>query len=153
MKRLHWLFLIALLGGGAYIAARQMHPGASGQPSWRTEKMAMPPTAEDGLLWLKTEFHLSEADYERIRELHEGYLPGCAERCQEIARVRGEMLGLITKSKAVTPEIKSKLDEAARLRARCSEMMLAHFYQVAAAMPPAAASRYLEWVTRETLMD
>ena len=32
-------------------------------------------------------------------------------------------------------------------------MMLAHFYEVAAAMPPPAAKRYLEWVTRETLMD
>lgn len=51
-------------------------------------EMIMPATPEGGLLWLKTEYHLSDAEYERIRDMHEGYLPGCEERCREIARVR-----------------------------------------------------------------
>jgi hypothetical protein len=150
MKRLLWLITVTLLAAGAYFATRQM---ATPQRSPRDEKMAMPATAEDGLLWLKSEFHLSDPDYERVRLLHEEYLPGCAERCREIAGIHEQLLGLIRGNKEVTPEIRAKFDEAARLRVRCSEMMLAHFYQVAAAMPPAAASRYLEWVTRETLMD
>ena len=115
--------------------------------------MVMSVTPEGGLLWLKSEYHLSEVEYERIRVMHEGYLPGCQERCLEIARVHRELAALIQRNKAVTPEVKAKLEESARLRARCGELMLAHFYEVAAAMPTGAASRYLEWVTRATLMD
>ncbi len=153
MKRLLWFTTVALLAGGAYFASRQISEKATAKGSPRSEKMAMPATAGDGLLWLKTEFHLGDVDYERIRLLHEEYLPGCAERCREIARVHEQLFDLIRGNREITAEIKAKFDESAALRVRCSEMMLAHFYQVAAAMPAAAASRYLEWVTRETLMD
>jgi hypothetical protein len=153
MKLFHWLILTPILAGATFLTARQMRMGASAQPPPHTEEMAMPATAQDGLRWLKTEFQLSGSDYERIRLLHEGYRPGCEERCREIARVREELFALIRQNNAVTPEIKARLDESARLRTRCKEMMLVHFYEVAAAMPAPAASRYLEWVTRETLLD
>lgn len=153
MKLLHWLILIPLLAGAAFLVTRQM--SMTGGPSEKPHRgpMVMPATPEGGLLWLKSEFHLGEAEYERIRTLHEGYLPGCQERCLEIARVNQDFFALIQKNKSITPEVKARLEEAARLRARCKELMLAHFYEVAAAMPPGAAGRYLEWVTRETLMD
>ena len=153
MKPIYWLLVIPMLAGAAFFGSRQMHrtEDHSGKPG--REEMLMSATPEGGLLWLKTEFHLSDAEYERISAMHENYLPGCMERCKEIARVRTEFFTLIKQSKSVTPELKARLDESARLRARCSELMLSHFYEVAAAMPPEAATRYLEWVTRETLMD
>jgi len=153
MKPLHWLILIPLLAGAAFFVSRQMHVTAGPSAKPHGGDMAMSATPEGGLLWLKSEFHLGDAEYERIRTLHEGYLPGCQERCGEIARANREFFALIQKNKSITPEVKAKLEEAARLRARCKELMLAHFYEVAAAMPPGAAGRYLEWVTRETLMD
>lgn len=150
MKRFYWFILIPLLAGSAYFATRRMSDSSAlEQPT----TMVMPATAEDGLTWLKTEFHLGEAEYKRIKGLHEGYLPGCRERCMEIGRVHKELVALIQQGRAITQEIKAKLDESAKLRAHCHEMMLAHFYEVAAAMPSDAAKRYLEWVTRETLMD
>lgn len=153
MKLVHWVVSSLVLAGAAYLVSRNMRSAVRPQDSSRAAEMAMPATAEDGLLWLKTEFHLSEAEYERIRSLHEAYLPGCQQRCLEIARVRKELFVLIQKNRTVTPEVKAKLEESAALRARCGELMLAHFYDVAATMPPQAASRYLEWVTRETLMN
>lgn len=153
MKAIHWLIVIPVLAGAAFFATRRMHMAEDTPMKAGREEMLMSATPEGGLLWLKTEFHLSDAEYERIRDMHESYLPGCMERCKEIARVRTEFFTLIKHSKSVTPELKARLDESARLRARCSELMLAHFYEVAAAMPPEAATRYLEWVTRETLMD
>lgn len=71
--------------------------------------------------------------------MHEAYLPGCQERCREIARTNREFAALIQQNKSVTPEVKAKLEQSAGLRAHCSEMMLTHFYEVAAAMPPKAA--------------
>mgnify|MGYP001217499892 FL=1 len=153
MKPIHWLIVIPVLAGAAFFVSRQMHRAEDHPAKPGREEMLMSATPEGGLLWLKTEFHLSDAEYERISAMHESYLPGCMERCKEIARVRTEFFALIKNSKSVTPDLKAKLDESARLRARCSELMLAHFYEVAAAMPPEAATRYLEWVTRETLMD
>lgn len=155
MKRIYWLIAIPILAVAAYVATRQMrHRGPMQEhPGEGVEEMAMPATSKDGLLWLKSEFRLSDADYDRISNLHDAYLPGCMERCREIARVRRELFALIQENKNVTPELKAKLEESAHQRAECSAMMLAHFYEVAAAMPPPAAKRYLEWVTRETLMD
>lgn len=155
MKPIHWLVVIPVLTAAAYFATRQMrHPSPMpAHPGNGAEEMAMPATAKDGLLWLKSEFKLSDADYDRISNLHGAYLPGCMERCREIARVRRELFALIQENKTVTPELRAKLEESAHQRAVCSAMMLAHFYEVAAAMPPPAAKRYLEWVTSQTLMD
>src|SRR5258707_8034564 len=36
------------------------------------------------LAWLKQEFHLSDAEFTRISQMHEQYLSGCAERCHQI---------------------------------------------------------------------
>ena len=153
MKAIHWLIVIPVLAGAAFFATRRMHMAEDHPKKPGREEMLMSATPEGGLLWLKTEFHLSDAEYERIRDMHESYLPGCMERCKEIAQARTQIFALINQGKSVTPELKARLEESARLRARCSELMLAHFYEVAAAMPPEAATRYLEWVTRETLMD
>ena len=155
MKRIHWLVIIPVLAVVAYFASRRMSHKEPMQvhPSPGAEEMAMPATAKDGLLWLKSEFKLSDADYDRISNLHDAYLPGCMERCRDIARVRRELFALIQENKSVTAELKAKLEESGHQRAECSAMMLAHFYEVAAAMPPPAAKRYLEWVTSQTLMD
>ena len=159
MKRIYWLILMPVLAGAAYLLTRHLHPAKGvgeemhAHSGTEVEEMVMPAAGRDGLLWLKSEFRLTDADYDRISNLHEAYLPGCMERCREIARVRRELFALIQNSKNLTPELKAKFEESAHLRAECSGMMLAHFYEVAAAMPPAPAQRYLEWVTRETLMD
>src|SRR5688572_32844768 len=102
MKLVHWLILIPALAGTGYLCAwqfRRAHP-----PALPSHEMVMRATPEGGLVWLKTEYRLSDSDYERIRTLHEAYLPGCQERCAEIARVRKDLFTLIQQNNAITPE-------------------------------------------------
>ena len=104
------------------------------------------------LSWLKQEFHLGDAEFSRVVELHESYLAGCAERCHQIDLKNQQLAALLASTNNITPEIEKALNEAALLRAQCQSQMLAHFYQVSRTMPPEQSRRYLEWVQGQTLL-
>src|ERR1017187_2189692 len=101
---------------------------------------AKPP---DDLSWLRTEFHLSDAEMARIRELHEGYQPKCAELCAKIAAKKSELDSVLGGTTNITVEAQVKLNELAALRAQCQAQMLQHFVAVSQAMPPDQGRRYL----------
>jgi hypothetical protein len=103
------------------------------------------------LQWLKQEFKLGDAEFQRISELHAGYLPKCQEMCGRIAARNEELRQLLARTNTVTPEIERKLTEVAALRAECQRNMLEHFYAVSRAMPPEEGRRYLDWIQRQTL--
>lgn len=105
----------------------------------------------DDLGWLQMEFHLGDAEMARIRELHEGYLPKCAEMCMKIAAKRNELAANLGTSTNLTAEAQTKLNEVAELRAQCQTQMLQHFITVSQAMPPAQGQRYLDEMKRLTL--
>ncbi len=143
MKR-RWL--IALTGVALALAAY----GAvywTGTSCCRTLGQGTP----SGLAWLKQEFHLSDADFQRIEQLHNAYLPACAERCRQIDAKDVEVRSLLAKAGAVTPEVERAMAEAATLRGQCQTAMLKHFVEVSRAMPSAEGRRYLEWVCAQTL--
>ncbi len=103
------------------------------------------------LAWLKQEFHLDDAEFQRISELHAAYQMHCAEMCSRIAAKNSELQALLARNNTVTPEIRMKLSEAAQIRADCQAAMLAHFCEVSRTMPPAEGKRYLAWVSEKTL--
>jgi hypothetical protein len=103
------------------------------------------------LAWLKQEFHLDDAEFQRISQLHAAYQAHCAEMCRRIAAKNSELQALLAANDTVTPEIKMNLSEAARIRADCQAAMLAHFCEVSRTMPPAEGKRYLAWVCNQTL--
>lgn len=103
------------------------------------------------LLWLKQEFKLDDADYQRICQLHAGYLPKCQEMCNRIAAKNAQLRETLAKTNTVTAEIQQELADVARLRAECQKNMLEHFYEVSRAMPPEQGRRYLAWVQEQTL--
>lgn len=105
----------------------------------------------DELSWLRTEFHLSDADMARIRALHEGYRPKCAEMCAKIAAKKSELDAVLGGSTNVTAEAQKKLSELAALRAQCQAQMLQHFITVSHAMPPEEGRRYLAEMEEVTL--
>jgi small-conductance mechanosensitive channel len=109
---------------------------------------AKPP---DDLSWLRTEFHLSDAEMARIRELHEGYQPKCAELCAKIAAKKSELDSVLGGTTNITVEAQVKLNELAALRAQCQAQMLQHFVAVSQAMPPDQGRRYLAEMQRLTL--
>ena len=104
------------------------------------------------LAWLQQEFHLSDAEFKRISELHEQYLSGCAERCHQIDLKNQELAHLLEATNNVSPEIQRALANAAELRAQCQSSMLQHFYDVSRTMPPEQGKRYLAWVRSKTLL-
>ena len=105
----------------------------------------------DDLSWLRNEFHLSDADLARVRALHEGYKPMCAEMCARIAAKKAEVQAALAGGTNVTAEARKKLTELGELRAQCQAHMLAHFIAVSQAMPPEQGRRYLTEMQRLTL--
>jgi Heavy-metal resistance len=143
MRRSLLILLVVLLAGAAvagtsYLLARRIY----------VRELA--PSGDD-LAWLRDEFHLSAAEMQRIRQLHEGYLPKCRENCALIAAKKQELQAALDQGQGMTPEAQQKLAEVAALRAKCQAAMLAHFYEVSRAMPPEQGRRYLAEMQRLTL--
>ncbi len=105
---------------------------------------------EPELAWLKNEYSLSDAEFERITQLHNNYLPQCSQMCKRIAAKNAEIRELLAKSGDVTADIEQKLSEAGAMRAECQKEMLRHFVTVSKAMPREQGTRYLEWVEQTT---
>ncbi len=104
------------------------------------------------LAWLKKEFRLSDAEFARISQLHAGYLPGCAARCQRIEELNAKLRDLFARAKEMTPEIRTLVAQRATMRADCEAEMMKHFLAVSQTMPPAQGRRYLEWITDQTFL-
>jgi hypothetical protein len=138
------LILIAMLLAGTAIA------GASYLLGRRICARQLAVSGDD-LAWLRREFRLSNAEMQRIRQLHEGYLPKCHENCARIAAKKQELEAVLDRAQGMTPEAQQKLAEVAALRAQCQANMLGHFYEVSRAMPPEQGRRYLAEMQRLTL--
>lgn len=132
------LALGAGIFGGSYFIAQRASVMCCAKPT-------------DDLSWLRTEFHLSDAEMARIRELHEGYLPKCSEMCMKIAAKKSELKSAFGNGTNLTAEARMKLDGLAALRAQCQAQMLEHFATVSQAMPPEQGRRYLAEMKRLTL--
>jgi hypothetical protein len=104
------------------------------------------------LAWLKKEFHLSDAEFTRISQMHDSYLPQCRERCMRIAQEDSRLQELLANATNLTPEIQSLLTERAKTRADCEAEMLKHFLAVSRTMPPEQSRRYLAWVETQSCL-
>src|SRR5208283_3730649 len=105
----------------------------------------------DDLSWLRDEFHLSDVEMARIRQLHEGYKPQCAKMCALIAAKNAEVQAALGNGTNVTAEAQKKLTELGELRAQCQAQMLQHFIAVSQTMAPEEGQRYLAEMKRVTL--
>ena len=69
------------------------------------------------LAWLKKEFNLDDAEFKRVLQLHEAYLPECAERCRKIEEQNTKLSDLLSSSSEITAEVQQLIAERARMRA------------------------------------
>jgi len=104
------------------------------------------------LAWLKHEFNLSDSQFARISQMHEGYLPQCKERCRHIEELNCKLIKAIGATTQITPEIEKLLADRARMRADCQAEMLKHFFEVSRTMPAEQGKRYLAWVQTQTCL-
>ncbi len=105
------------------------------------------------LAWLKKEFNLGDAEFARVTQLHEAYLPRCAERCRRIAEQNQKLHQLLGQATDMTPEIRALLLERAQTRAECEAEMLQHFLAVSRTMPAEQGRRYLAWVEQQAFLN
>jgi hypothetical protein len=49
-----------------------------------SEQRALASSEEPALAWLQGEYHLSGAQFSRVRQLHESYRPKCVKMCRWI---------------------------------------------------------------------
>jgi len=105
----------------------------------------------DELAWLRAEFHLNDTEMARIRQLHEGYKPKCAEMCAQIAAKKRELESALGQGTNFTAEAQTRLNELGALRAQCQAQMIQHFVRVSQTMPPREGQRYLAEMKRVTL--
>ena len=144
MKKGGRILLLGLLLGAAAFAGFYFLGTAP------TRVMLREPQPE--LIWLKKEFKLSDAEFDRIARMHAAYLPQCRERCRRIEEQNQKLQQLLVQANTVTPEIQNLLAERAKTRADCETEMLKHFLAVSRTMPPAQGRRYLAWVQQQTFM-
>lgn len=104
------------------------------------------------LSWMKEEYHLTQAQYEKIASLHASYLPKCMAMCKKIEEKTAALERLLLTTNTVTTEIKEALRETARVREECQTQMLEHFYEISRVMPAGQGQRYFQWVQNRTLM-
>jgi hypothetical protein len=112
-----------------------------------TMRLCARQTAGDDLAWLKREFRLDDKEMQRIRQLHEGYLPKCRENCAKMAAKQDEVEKALASGQSAEPQ----LVELGTLRAQCQAQMLKHFEEVSHAMAPDQGKRYLAEMQRLTL--
>ncbi len=143
MNRSLFILLGALALGAAIFAGSYF-------TSQRTCMMCKSKPADD-LAWLREEFQLGDAEMAHIRQLHEGYMPKCAEMCAKIAAKKRELESALGNGTNISAEAQAKLNEVAELRAQCQKQMLQHFVTVSQAMPPKQGQRYLAEMKRLTL--
>ncbi|MEI6562526.1 MAG: periplasmic heavy metal sensor [Verrucomicrobiota bacterium] len=93
--------------------------------------------------WLRHEYHLSDAQFERIAQLHADYAPRCAAMCQRVGVQRDRLSALIQAAHETSPEVLEALNATAALEAECRQATLSHIYAVAAVMPPGEGRRYI----------
>lgn len=143
MKRPLLMLVIALLAGGALFGSSYF--------MGRRVCEACTARSTDDLDWLRQEFHLSDAEMARVRDLHNGYMPKCADMCGKIAAKKEELNNALAGATNISSVAKQKLTELAVLRSQCQAQMLEHFIEVSQAMPAEEGRRYLSEMERLTI--
>jgi len=103
------------------------------------------------LAWLKHEFALTPAQYEKILTLHRAYQPVCAGHCARYMAARQRLETLLKEQQGWSPDEGAALDEIARVRSECHQAMLRYAYTVAACMSPEEGRRYLQMIDTRLL--
>src|SRR5229473_3683053 len=80
---------------------------------------SMDQSSHPELAWLKHEYHLTDAQFAQVAQLHHAYRPKCAEMCRRIDDQNAKVQHLLAATNTVTPAIKQALAEAAQLRVEC----------------------------------
>jgi hypothetical protein len=94
--------------------------------------------------WLRSEYHLSAAQFARIQQLHREYAPTCDLMCEKISKANDRFDQVVSANRKVTPEVTVAMMECLAAQTECREAMLGHVYAVSAEMSAEDGARYLQ---------
>ena len=97
--------------------------------------------------WLRHEYHLSDAQFSRVRDMHREYAPKCDLMCEKIAKTNARLDQIIKTNKTFTPEVDAAMNECVTVQAECRRALLRHVYEVSTEMSPEDGARYLQMMT------
>jgi hypothetical protein len=103
------------------------------------------------LAFLKREFALTPAQYDKVLALHHAYSPVCADHCTRYMTAHRRLADLLKSQTAWSPEASALIAEQARVQGECHASMLKYAYDVAACMSPEQGARYLEMIKMQLL--
>jgi hypothetical protein len=107
-----------------------------------TQSMLVQPGGE--MEWLRREYHLTDAQFARVKQVHGDYAPSCDAMCAKIAAANARLNELIKVNSKLTPEVQAAFEQCAAVQSDCRRALLAHIYAVSAEMSPADGARYLD---------
>jgi hypothetical protein len=103
------------------------------------------------LVWLRREFHLTDAQFQRIQALHSAYVGKCDLMCRRIMDANAVLDAAISRNRRVTAEVQQAMAEAARVQQECQQSMLAHIYEISEQMNPSSAEQYLKMMKQKII--
>lgn len=98
------------------------------------------------LAWLKSEFKLTDAQYEKVLAQHHAYRPVCADHCTRYVAAHRRLAELLKRNATWSPEMDTAIADQAKIQSECHGSMLKYAYSVAACMSPDQGHRYLEMI-------
>ena len=143
MKRPLLVLLLAVTAGvaGYFVSLQMAH----------CPDKAMIGHPDSGMVWLRSEYHLSDVQFATIARMHDEYRPTCARMCERVASARKKINDLISTSRTTTPEIETALQDWALLQNECRVAMLRHVYAVSAVMRPEDGERYVKMAVKSII--
>jgi len=124
--------MLLLLGLAAFWGVRRVADFAPGQ-----DGLAL------GMAWLKKEYQLDDATFEKVTAAHSSYFRECEERCHELADVNRHFLSQLREK---APHL-SDLDAVQVLQEsichECRLAMIDHVHQVSELMPEETGRRFI----------
>src|SRR6516165_7084512 len=103
------------------------------------------------LIWLRRQFHLTDAQFLRIQALHTAYAGKCDLMCQRIMDANAVLGAAVSSNRRVTPEVQQAMDDATRVQQECRQSMLAHIYEISEQMNPSSAEQYLKMMKQRII--
>lgn len=124
-------FLLALLAGAVL---------------WITRESARPRESyqELGLRWLRDEYRLDDATFQKVTELHEAYFATCSQMCRQIKEASRPLLMQTRRQPLPTATAAGLRHHEQRLCDECEQAAKKHLHQVAELMPAHERQRFLD---------
>jgi hypothetical protein len=100
----------------------------------------------DAMEWLRADFDLTDAQFAKIKQLHDSYSVVCEKHCNDIMDAARARDALKAKPSADAGALAAAEKRVQELREICETAIAAHVRQCAGEMSPAASQRYLALV-------